>query len=110
MVRWLSLILLLIAEPVVSIRTVPRVFLVNTAVRVYCRVPHRAENRTLTIELENYRSSGYDLDGENAPQLFERLYEHVPCEVTRATCSVVDALGKVTVAATSLQPAGCSQP
>ena len=109
MARWLSLILLL-AQPIVGIRVSSRVVPVNGAVRVTCLVPRRASNRLLRMELNDYRSSEWELEGEASPQVFEATIEHVPCVVHTAACIVVDELGKASVASTGLLLAGCEGP
>jgi hypothetical protein len=108
MARLLSLFLLL-APAIVGIKVTPRMVMANGYVRIMCLVPHRPTNRQLVIELPGYVRSERQLDGENSPQVFEVGFEHVPCIVEQATCSVVDDLGKVATASAELVRAGCSE-
>lgn len=112
MASWLSLILLLLLplSPIVGIRVNPRLVSANGTVRVTCVVPRRAANRKLVMELEEYRRSEWDLEGEASPQIFETTIEHVPCVTHTAACSVMDELGKGATASVELVRGGCDQP
>jgi hypothetical protein len=104
---WLLCLYLLL--PVVSIRVLPRVLLANQAMRITCSVPHRAENRKLVIAVEGYWSSEYQLDGEAAPAIFQKVYERVPCGVEAVSCTLIEASGKTTRAALPVSVSGCER-
>lgn len=92
---------------ILSIRVNPRLLLANQAVRVTCLVQHRAENRRLIMQIEGYRSSEWELEGEAAPGMFEVLYEHVPCGTEAASCTLIESTGKATRAALPIEVHGC---
>lgn len=92
---------------IVSIRTNPHVLLANGAMRVTCLVMHRAENRKLIMQIEGYRTSEWELEGESAPGVFEVLYEHMPCGVEIASCTLVETTGKTTRVILPIQVSGC---
>ena len=56
--------------------------------QVTCRVPPDARNRWLEIGIEDYRSSGIQLEGERAPITHQVLFLRVPCEAGAAYCTL----------------------
>ena len=81
-----------LAPPSPSIHVTPLVMLEGQPVRVQCRVPLSPANRRLIVALEDYRYSEVPLS-ENGPVTTEITYEHVPCDVERASCTIVTASG-----------------
>jgi hypothetical protein len=106
---WLLCLYLLLLTPVVSIRVLPSALLANAPLRITCSVPHRPENRKLVIAVEGYWTSEYELEGEAAPAIFQKIYEHVPCGVNAVSCSLTEVGGKVTRAALPIQVSGCDE-
>lgn len=90
-----------------NIRVLPHVVMSGQAVRVTCLVQHRSENRKLIMQIEGYRTSEWTLDGDAAPGVFEVIYEHVPCDVSTASCTLIEDTGKMRVASTPLYVGGC---
>lgn len=77
------------------------------AVRVTCHVLKHLDNRGLTVALEGYRSSFDQLDGESAAITHQIVYDHVPCDVEQASCTVRDAAGRTFRDVARLHVTGC---
>lgn len=100
----------LLASPdPVSIRVVNPALLAGQSIRVYCYVEHAARNRELTLSVEGYRSSTWELEGEAAPRVYERTFDHVPCGVETASCVLKDEVGRTYRAARPVYVTGCEQ-
>lgn len=53
---------------------------------VVCRVPSDTRNRWLELGIDNYASSGVQLEGEDAAISHRMLFKSLPCGVTGAYC------------------------
>lgn len=104
---WLFLAMFLLAPEPVSIHA-PAVIMAGSSVRIACQVPRQADNRWLEIALVPYRSSGVQLDGDQAPITHEVIYEHVPCAVTEADC-ILSTTTRKHYATQTVLIAGCDQ-
>lgn len=97
MLRWLAIGMALGAalamSPSLSMHVTPTMLFEGNAVRVQCRVPLNAANRRLQIALEGYRYSEVPLLGDAGPMTTEVTYDHVPCEVEAASCTVLTDTG-----------------
>lgn len=105
--RWLILLstlllLVALAPPTLSIQVSPVVLFEGNAVRVRCRVPLNPQNRRLQIALDDYRYSEVPIDGEHGPVTTEVVYDHVPCEVAEASCTVWGETGAMRRVQTNL--------
>jgi hypothetical protein len=105
----LSLLFTSIIAPV-TIQVMPHVLQAGGAIRIRCRVVHDAHNRRLILALEGYRTSEWQLDGEAAPALFERVLEHVPCGVEQASCTLINDQEMGYRATAKIVVAGCDNP
>jgi hypothetical protein len=94
--RWFAIGIALgvaLAIPRFSIHVSPATLLEGGSVRVRCRVPPDEANRRLQIALEGYRYSEVPLAGSGGPITTEVTYDHVPCDVEQASCTVLTAMG-----------------
>lgn len=100
------LVWLALSRPVVTVT--PSVIFAGGTVRVTCRVPRDARNRSVTLGLDPVTSSAHQLDGEDSRVTWDLLVTHVPCEAERAFCVVtqVNPAGRITLE-TPLIVAGC---
>lgn len=103
-----SVLLAALSSPkVVSIRVDRPVVMAGGDLAVTCRVPPEPWHRELQAGLPEYYTSTRQLDGADAPLTFRFEYHHIPCVVESAICAVKDNDGKITVASTPIQVAGC---
>lgn len=98
-----------LATPRVSIRVNPLVIMAREAMRVVCTVPKDAQNRGLTISVENYSSSFEQLDGDQSRVTHERLISHMPCDAGDVGCRLQTSGKPDAVAIQSIVIAGCNQ-
>ena len=105
----LLLTMLLVVESAIepTLAVYPRVVFAGSGVRVQCRVPRRAEHRSVTWGFTDWTSLGRQLDGADAPVTWAYTFDHVPCDPGFAFCRVERVRGAAIVITQSLTVAGC---
>jgi hypothetical protein len=106
---FLALVLSLTASGRVYIATMPSVMQAGDNVRLTCTVPKHPDNRWLTIGISGYRTSTFQLDGEDAAITHTFIVQHVSCDTPIAVCQVKDNLGKTYEATRELGMIGCGE-
>lgn len=94
LVIWVSS-LVLASIPRVTVDVMPRVASEGDSIRVRCKVPKHADNRSLTMGIADVQSTRYALEGSGAPVSYELLVKHVLCGETSAYCIVQENTGKI---------------
>jgi len=107
LLSFLATLVVLGTPPKLKAEVSPHSAMAGGTVRVTCRVARNEENRGLTIGIENYTSSLAQIWGDAGPVTFEKTFSHIPCEAGEALCQLVDYKGKITVARSNLEVAGC---
>lgn len=104
-----ALVAMLLAASTVGprISIYPQVLFAGGALRLRCSVPPAPANRWLDFGVQDYRTSGEELDGEKAVVTHETIIDHIPCNVGPAFCAVTDANGKVRTVTAAYEMAGC---
>lgn len=96
--RWLAIGVAVLAASLandhLAISVTPLVLFEGHAVRVRCHVPLNVLNRRLQIALDGYRYSELPINGDEGPVTTEVTYDHVPCEVTMASCTTRAVTGE----------------
>lgn len=105
----LTAALILSSPEPLSIRVVNPAVLAGQAIRIYCFVEHAPQNRVLTLAVEGYRTSTWELEGEDAPRVYERLFEHMPCGVDTVSCTLTTEMGRQHRVARPIHVTGCEQ-
>ena len=103
----LILVLLATLSDTVVLTVYPHVVMAGYSVRITCRVPRHAANRTVAWGFEHWTSTARQLDGLDAPITWQSTWAHVPCDPGRAFCAVERADGQHTYRTSSLLVAGC---
>lgn len=94
------------AKPV-TIAVLPTALMAGGSVRVTCRVPRSPANQGLTVALLDYRSSYFQLNGNDHDRVtFEITFDRVPCEAELAVCELITTDG-VRRAVQSITVADC---
>jgi hypothetical protein len=87
----------------------PRVIFMGDDLRIVCAVPKRADNRELAMGITGFTESDHQLDGVDAPVVFQLIAHHVPCHVGPAFCVTIRTNGRETHTR-ELVIAGCAEP
>ena len=98
MTTWLPLFLVLLADPVVTVRVWPAGFQFEPGyLRVTVRVARHEDNRRVEIAAESpayFRSTLVQLDGVEAPVTHQVEYHDVPAGPSAVVAAVFDSLNR----------------
>lgn len=70
---------------------VRRVVMVNQGIRVTCKVPRDARNRSVTLGFSEWTRSTRPLEGENSKITHDLYLDRIPCDPGDAFCTLTRA-------------------
>ena len=95
------------ADSIVTLSLYPRVVFAGSGVRLTCRVPRDARNRTLTYGFDHWQQSTRQLDGLGARITWMAVYFEVLCDPGEAFCAVQHIDGSTYRIVATLTVGGC---
>ncbi len=99
--------MIVLAALLFAIKLWPAIVFAEADVHLECIVPKAVENRALLFGIQNWTASGRNLDGDQAPAVFELVLHHAPCEAGDAFCEVLTASGSLRRITAPFQVVGC---
>ena len=97
------------ADSIVTLSLYPRVVFAGSGVRLTCRVPRDARNRTLAYGFDHWQQSTRQLDGLDARITWMAVYFEMPCDPGEGFCMVQRADGSISRITAPLIIAGCER-
>lgn len=85
----------------------PAVLMAGQTLQIRCRVEPHEQNRWLEYGVEDYTSSGRQLDGADAPITTTTFFDRIPCGVGVAFCNVTAQGGQVFRSVAHFTVGGC---
>lgn len=93
--------------PEVRVTVRPTVMLRGASLQLRCRVEHDPANRVVWFGVAGYTESAREMDGADAPLIYEATFGHVPCDVGPVYCRVRQADGTERQATADIVVTGC---